>query len=54
MNRKLHVALLVVQGLLALAFAMAGFMKTTMPIAELAKNMAYVTRIPAGLVRFMG
>lgn len=49
-----HIALWVLQVILALAFGMAGFMKLTAPIAELAKQMPWTTEVPAGLVRFIG
>ncbi len=48
------IVLWIVQGLLALAFLMAGFMKSTRPLADLKKNMAWVGSVPAGLVRFIG
>ena len=48
------IALWIVQGLLALAFLMAGFMKSFMPLEGLKKNMAWVGDVPAGLVRFIG
>jgi hypothetical protein len=52
-SRALHFALWGVQILLALAFGMAGVMKTTTPIADLAKNMPWVAELP-NLVRFIG
>ena len=48
------IALWIVQGLLALAFLMAGFMKSFMPLEGLKKNMAWVGDVPGGLVRFIG
>jgi putative oxidoreductase len=53
-SKGLHIALWVVQVLLAAAFLMAGGMKLTAPIEELAKNMAWVSAVPPGLVRFIG
>jgi putative oxidoreductase len=53
-RRALRVGLWVAQVLLALAFGMAGFMKTTMPIAELGKQLPWVPDVPAALVRFIG
>ena len=38
-HRGLNVTLWIVQVLLAAAFGMAGVMKTTMPIADLAQQM---------------
>lgn len=51
--RPLHIALWLVQGLLALAFGAAGLMKLTTPIATLASTMAWVESAP-WLVRFIG
>jgi putative oxidoreductase len=48
-----NISLWVVQVLLALAFGMAGIMKTTQPVAALAKNMNWVADLPY-LVRFIG
>ena len=53
-SQGLHVSLWVVQGLLAAAFLMAGVIKTTQPLEELAKNMAWTTAVPPLLVRFIG
>ncbi len=52
-GRALHVVLWVVQGLLALAFGAAGFMKSTAPVEALAENLPWVSSLP-GLVRFIG
>jgi putative oxidoreductase len=53
-SKALSVSLWVVQALLAAAFGMAGIMKTTMPIAELAEKMVWPGALPPGLVRFIG
>jgi uncharacterized membrane protein YphA (DoxX/SURF4 family) len=53
-RRALNVTLWVVQILLAIAFAMTGLMKLTQPVADLATQMAWVTSVPAALVRFIG
>ena len=53
-HKALHVALWVAQILLAAAFGMAGVMKTTRPIAELAQMMVWPGALPPGLVRFIG
>jgi putative oxidoreductase len=51
----LHIALWVVQGLLALAFFMAGAFKATSPLDELVANgMSWVSYSPGWLVRFVG
>jgi putative oxidoreductase len=43
-----------VQILLALAFLVAGWMKLTVPIDELAQAMVWAGDVPVGLVRFIG
>lgn len=54
-SKALHIALWVVQALLAAAFGMAGFMKLSLPIAELAaKGMGFVNHTSEGMVRFIG
>jgi putative oxidoreductase len=53
-SRALNVSLWIVQGLLALAFALAGIMKTSTPIAELATRLPWTADVPAALVRFIG
>lgn len=53
-SKGLHYGLWVVQVLLTAAFVMAGLMKLTTPIAELAVKMSWVNHTPAGLVRFIG
>jgi len=50
----LHIALWIAQGLLALAFGMAGVMKTSKPIAELVQMMGWPGALPPALVRFIG
>jgi hypothetical protein len=52
-RKGLRVALWIVQGLLALGFGLSGFMKLTVPIAELAQKMSWVAELP-GLTRFIG
>lgn len=55
MNKKpLRIALWVVQVLLGLAFLMAGVMKSTQPIDELAKQLVWPGAVPAAMVRFIG
>jgi len=50
-SKRLHIGLWVVQGLLAVAFGIAGFMKIFSPIEELVQNgMDY----GVGLTRFIG
>ena len=50
----MNIVLWIVQGLLALAFLLAGFMKAFMPLETLQKNMAWVRAVPASFVRFIG
>jgi putative oxidoreductase len=50
----LHIALWVVQGLLALAFIAAGTFKSTTPLDQLSLKMPWVSAVPAWLVRFIG
>ncbi len=54
-SKKLHVALWVVQGLLAAAFLMAGGFKLASTQAELVEQgMAYAGRYAAGTIKFIG
>src|SRR5260370_27098182 len=48
------IALWVVQILLALAFGMAGIMKSSQPIEKLKKNMSWVGHMAPGVVRLIG
>jgi putative oxidoreductase len=50
----MNIALWIVQGLLALAFGMAGFSKAFMPLDQLAVQMAWVADTPGWIVRFAG
>jgi len=49
-----NVVLWILQGLLAVAFLGAGAMKLTQPVKKLETNMAWVTRFPVPVVRFIG
>lgn len=53
-SRALHIALWVVQGLLALLFTMTGLAKLSQPIADLAAQMVWPGAVPEPLVRFVG
>jgi putative oxidoreductase len=53
-NKAWNISLWILQVLLAALFAMSGFGKVSQPIADLAKQMAWVTAVPEGLVRFIG
>lgn len=52
--KALAVALWITQGLLALAFGFAGFMKLTRPFAELAAAMPWTEVVGPALTRFIG
>jgi uncharacterized membrane protein YphA (DoxX/SURF4 family) len=49
-----NVVLWVLQVILALAFGMAGVLKTTQPKEKLAKNMGWVEDYSPGMVKFIG
>lgn len=51
---KKTIALWVAQIILATIFALAGFMKATQPIADLAAMMGWPGQAPVALVRFIG
>ncbi|MFN3847953.1 MAG: DoxX family protein [Spirosomataceae bacterium] len=54
-SNLLHIVLWVIQVLLAVAFGMAGFMKTTAPIEQLSEmGMKFVNHTSVELVRFIG
>ena len=48
------VVLWIVQGLLALAYVMAGGMKVSQPIDRLSKTMTFARDVPPALTRFIG
>ena len=50
----LRIALWVAQVVLFLVFAVTGLVKITMPIAQVAPVMEWVTDVPPALVRFIG
>jgi putative oxidoreductase len=53
-SKALHYVLWGVQILLGLSFLMAGSMKATQPLDQLATNMNWVDHVPGPLVRFIG
>jgi uncharacterized membrane protein YphA (DoxX/SURF4 family) len=53
-GKGLHIALWVVQVLLALVFIGAGLSKVATPLPELAKSLPYTADLPGALVRFIG
>ncbi len=54
-SKGLHISLWVVQALLAAAFGMVGFMKTTAPAEQLVQSgMSYVNSYGVGMARFIG
>jgi uncharacterized membrane protein YphA (DoxX/SURF4 family) len=50
----LNLALWIVQIVIGAAFVLAGVMKTTRPVDELAKRMGWVSLVSPGMVRFIG
>jgi hypothetical protein len=50
----MNIVLWILQGLLALAFLMAGSIKTFMPISTLQKRMTWVSSVATPFVRFIG
>jgi uncharacterized membrane protein YphA (DoxX/SURF4 family) len=50
----MNTTLWIIQGILAVAFAMAGLLKTTQPIDKLAKTVTWANRFPVTVVRFIG
>lgn len=54
-SKGLHIGSWIVQGLLAVALGMAGYMKISVPIEQLAQSgMGFVNDYGAGTVRFIG
>ncbi|MBL7784306.1 MAG: DoxX family protein [Chitinophagales bacterium] len=53
-SKVLNISLWVAQVLLSAMFLMAGVMKSTQPIEQLATSLPWVTQVPTGLVRFIG
>lgn len=54
-GKTLHIILWITQGLMAVAFGMAGFMKITAPIEQLAQGgMSFVNHYELGTVRLIG
>jgi hypothetical protein len=51
----MHALLWIVQVLLACAFGMAGFMKSTQPVDVLVQNgIQWASQVPLAMVRFIG
>lgn len=53
-RRGLSATLWITQVVLAALFGMAGVMKSTVPLTELAKTLAWTADVPGPLVRFIG
>lgn len=53
-SKALNISLWIAQGLLAAMFLMAGIMKSTQPIEQLATSLSWVSQAPSALVRFIG
>jgi uncharacterized membrane protein YphA (DoxX/SURF4 family) len=50
----MNIAVWIIQGLLAIAFAMAGFMKTTTPKEKLVEKMPWANDFSANTIKFIG
>ena len=53
-SKALNISLWVAQGILAAMVLMAGAMKSTQPVEQLATSLPWVTQVPVALVRFIG
>jgi putative oxidoreductase len=53
-SKGLNIALWIVQGLLALAFGMAGVFKLVTPLPQLMEKMTWVAAVGPAVVRFIG
>ncbi len=53
-SKALNISLWIAQGILAAMFLMAGAMKSTQPIEQLATSLPWVADAPVALVRFIG
>ena len=53
-SKPLNISLWVAQGILAAMFLMAGAMKASQPVEQLAVSLPWVTEVPTALVRFIG
>jgi len=53
-SKALNISLWIAQGLLAAMFLMAGAMKSTQPIEQLATSLPWVKEASTSLVRFIG
>jgi uncharacterized membrane protein YphA (DoxX/SURF4 family) len=50
----MNIAIWIMQGILAVAFAMAGFMKSTTPKSKLEEKMPWAKDYSAGTIKFIG
>ena len=53
-SKGINISLGSTQGLLGAIYLMAGVMKTTTPVAEMAAKMAWVNEYPEAFIRFIG
>ncbi len=53
-SKAWNIGLWIAQGLMAAMFLMAGFMKISQPISELAVSLPWVNEAPEMLIRFIG
>ena len=50
----MDIAVWIIQGLLALAFFMAGLMKTSQPVSKIREKMAWANDVPPMKIKFIG
>ena len=53
-SKGINISLWATQGLLGAMYLMAGIMKSTTPVAEMAAKMAWVNEYPEAFIRFIG
>lgn len=53
-SKGMNISLWTTQGLLGAMYLMAGVMKLTTPVAEMAAKMAWVNEYPEAFIRFIG
>ena len=53
-SKGLRIGLWVAQAVLALVFAMAGFLKVAKSLADISQSVPFVATMPGALVRFIG
>lgn len=53
-NKAIHIALWIAQGIVAMMFVMAGFMKATQPLEFLTESLPWASDLPLELIRVIG